>query len=290
MTLRSSHIVRVLLLGLAASLLLTLGACSRVGLAYRNLDMIIPWSLGDYLEMSDEQRAFFDERLDEHLLWHCSQELPRYRDWLASLQQMSSSEELDPQQMQARFDEAREAVDSIARQITPTTIELLRDLDDAQVRQLEDALRKDIDERRKEHLQPPLDKQIAGRAERMEKRLATWYGRLTSAQNARVRQWSEALGDQNQQWIDNRAQWHALLLQTLQTRDQADFPERISALMQQRQQYWTPEYRRIFAAAEVQARELLRDVHLMAEPRQRAHLHKRLDDLQRELAEIPCPA
>lgn len=290
MTLRSSHIVRALLLGLAASLLLTLGACSRVGLAYRNLDMIIPWSLGDYLEMSDEQRAFFDERLDEHLLWHCSQELPRYRDWLASLQQMSSSEELDPQQMQARFDEAREAVDAIAQQITPTTIELLRDLDDAQVRQLEDALRKDIDERRKEHLQPPLDKQIAGRAERMEKRLATWYGRLTSAQKTRVRQWSEALGNQNQQWIDNRAQWHALLLQTLQTRDQADFPERISALMQQRQQYWTPEYRRIFAAAEVQARELLRDVHLMAEPRQRAHLHKRLDDLQRELAEIPCPA
>ncbi|PTU75358.1 DUF6279 family lipoprotein [Pseudomonas mangrovi] len=290
MTPRSSDLVRALLLGLAASLLLTLVACSRVGLAYRNLDMIIPWSLDDYLQMSDEQRAFFDERLDEHLLWHCSQELPRYRDWLASLQQMSRSEELDPQQMQARFDEAREAIDAIARQITPTTIELLRDLDDAQVRQLEEALRKDIDERRKEHLQPPVSEQIADRAERMEKRLATWYGRLTQAQKARVRQWSEALGNQNQQWIDNRAQWHARLLQTLQTRDQADFPERISALMQQRQQYWTPEYRRIFAAAEVQARELLRDVHLMAEPRQRAHLHKRLDDLQRELAEIPCQA
>jgi hypothetical protein len=290
MTPRSSDLVRALLLGLAASLLLTLGACSRVGLAYRNLDMIIPWSLDDYLQMSDEQRAFFDERLDEHLLWHCSQELPRYRDWLASLQQMSRSEELDPQQMQARFDEAREAIDAIARQITPTTIELLRDLDDAQVRQLEEALRKDIDERRKEHLQPPVSEQIADRAERMEKRLATWYGRLTPAQKTRVRQWSEALGNQNQQWIDNRAQWHARLLQTLQTRDQADFPERISALMQQRQQYWTPEYRRIFAAAEVQARELLRDVHLMAEPRQRAHLHKRLDDLQRELAEIPCQA
>lgn len=290
MILRTSPFVRTLLLGLVASLLLALGGCSRVGLAYRNLDLIIPWSLGDYLQMSDEQRAFFDERLDEHLLWHCSQELPRYREWVASLKQMSSTPELDPQQMQARFDEAREAVDAIAQQITPTTIELLRDLDDAQVRQLGDALKKDIAERRKEHLRPPVGKQIQARAERMEKRLATWYGRLTPAQKARIGEWSEALGDQNQQWIENRAQWHARLLQTLQARAQADFPERVSALMQQRQQYWTPEYRRIFAEAEQHASELLRDVHMLAEPRQRAHLHKRLDDLQKELAAIPCKA
>lgn len=290
MSLPSCHFARALLLGLAAALLLALGACSRVGLAYRNLDVIIPWSLGDYLEMSDEQRAFFDEKLDEHLLWHCSQELPRYREWVASLRQMSSARELDPQQMQARFDEAREAVDSIARQITPTTIELLRDLDDTQVRELAEALHEDISERRKEHLKPPLDEQIEARAARMEKRLATWYGRLTPAQKARVRKWSQALGDQNQQWIDNRAQWHARLLQTLQSRDQADFPDRISALMQQRQQYWTPEYRRIFAEAEQHASALLRDVHMLAEPRQREHLHKRLEHLQRELAAIPCKA
>lgn len=277
------------LLGMILMALL-LSACSRVGLAYRNLDVIIPWSLDDYLQMTPEQRSFFDSELDQHLLWHCSQELPRYRDWIASLQDMSSSDSLDEQQMRQRFDEARDAIDSIARQITPTSIELLRALDDQQVRKLAKSLHEDIEKRRKEYLEPPLNKQIEARATRMEKRFATWYGRLTPAQIARVRQWSEALGGQNRQWIDNRARWHARLLQTLETRQQPDFPQRVAALLQQRQEHWTPEYQRIFANAEAQARELILDMHRLAEPRQREHLRKRLDGLQRELAGISCKA
>ena len=38
---------------------LLLGACSRVGLAYRNLDVIIPWNLNDYLDMNSEQKSWF---------------------------------------------------------------------------------------------------------------------------------------------------------------------------------------------------------------------------------------
>ena len=45
---------------------LALGACSRVGLAYRNLDVIIPWSLSDYVDMNGEQKDWFNERLKEH--------------------------------------------------------------------------------------------------------------------------------------------------------------------------------------------------------------------------------
>ena len=43
-------------------LTLALGACSRVGLAYRNLDVIIPWTLSDYLDMNGEQKGWFNER------------------------------------------------------------------------------------------------------------------------------------------------------------------------------------------------------------------------------------
>ena len=38
-------------------LTLALGACSRVGLAYRNLDVIIPWTLSDYLDMNGDRRT-----------------------------------------------------------------------------------------------------------------------------------------------------------------------------------------------------------------------------------------
>ncbi len=60
------HIAFVLMFTLA------LGACSRMGLAYRNLDVIIPWTLSDYLDMNGEQKDWLNERLKEHLSWHCT--------------------------------------------------------------------------------------------------------------------------------------------------------------------------------------------------------------------------
>ena len=65
-------------IGVIITLSLTVAACSRVGLAYRNLDVIIPWTLNDYLEMNHEQKDWFNERLKEHLSWHCTTQLPGY--------------------------------------------------------------------------------------------------------------------------------------------------------------------------------------------------------------------
>ena len=82
------HIAVVLTVALA------LGACSRVGLAYRNLDVIIPWTLSDYLDMNGEQKSWLDERLKEHLSWHCTTQLPGYLDWLDRLQTMIATNQV----------------------------------------------------------------------------------------------------------------------------------------------------------------------------------------------------
>lgn len=67
---------------------LMLGACSRIDLAYRNLDRLVPWSLGDYLDMNREQKTLLDDRLKQHLAWHCQTQLPGYLDWLDRLRTM----------------------------------------------------------------------------------------------------------------------------------------------------------------------------------------------------------
>ena len=68
-----------------------LTACSRLDLAYRNLDRLIPWKLGDYVALNSEQKAWLKPQLQEHLSWHCSVELPRYVDWLERSRQALSS-------------------------------------------------------------------------------------------------------------------------------------------------------------------------------------------------------
>jgi hypothetical protein len=77
---------------------------------------------------------------------------------------------------------------------------------------MRDAFRDDISERQKEYVDTPVAKQIARRTERMEKRLTNWFGELNPAQRQRVQAWSQALGDQNRQWIANRQHWQQQLM------------------------------------------------------------------------------
>ena len=186
---------------------LALGACSRVGLAYRNLDVIIPWTLSDYLDMNGEQKSWLDERLKEHLSWHCTTQLPGYLDWLDRLQTMVATNQVTDAALQARAHEAEQAIAETAREITPSAIELLQRLDDKQVAEMNDAFAKDQRKRQEEYLKPSLDQQIKERGARMEKRLNDWLGPLSTTQQQRVATWSSALGEQNTQWLANRVHW-----------------------------------------------------------------------------------
>ena len=85
---------RLKLLMVLLTLSLVLAGCNRVGLAYRNLDVIIPWTLNDYLDMNAGQKSWFNDTLKEHLAWHCTTQLPGYLDWLDRLQQMVDSNQV----------------------------------------------------------------------------------------------------------------------------------------------------------------------------------------------------
>ena len=60
------------------ALTLVVAGCSRMNLAYRNLHLLIPWSLADYLHLDRDQQRRFRAQLREHLDWHCRTQLPGY--------------------------------------------------------------------------------------------------------------------------------------------------------------------------------------------------------------------
>ena len=160
---------------------LALGACSRMGLAYRNLDVIIPWTLSDYLDMNGEQKNWLSERLKEHLDWHCTTQMPGYLDWLDRLQSMIETNQVTDAALQARTAEAEAAIAETAREITPSAIELLQGLDDNQVAEMNEAFAKDQRKRQEQYLKPSLEQQIKQRGARMEKRLNEWLGPLNAS-------------------------------------------------------------------------------------------------------------
>lgn len=279
---------RLKLLMLLLTLSLVLAGCNRVGLAYRNLDVIIPWTLNDYLDMNAGQKSWFNDTLKEHLAWHCTTQLPGYLDWLDRLQQMVDSNQVTDAALQTRTVEAKQAIAEIAREITPSAVQLLQGLDDQQVKDMSDALAKDLHKRQDEYLKPPLTQQIKERAQRMSKRLDAWIGPLSPAQQNRVTAWSAELGAQNQAWIGNRAHWQAQFIEALQQRHNADFPQKIQQLLVDRESLWTPQYRAAYAQTEAAARGLLVDVMAQSSPAQRLKLTQKIDKVRSDFQALKC--
>ena len=279
---------RLKLLMVLLTLSLVLAGCNRVGLAYRNLDVIIPWTLNDYLDMNAGQKSWFNDTLKEHLAWHCTTQLPGYLDWLHRLQQMVDSNQVTDAALQTRTVEAKQAIAEIAREITPSAVQLLQGLDDQQVKDMSDALAKDLRKRQDEYLTPPLAQQIKDRAERMSKRLDAWIGPLSTGQQNRVTAWSIELGAQNQAWIGNRAHWQAQFIEALQQRHSADFPQKIQQLLVDRESLWTPQYRAAYAQTEAAARSLLVDVMAQSSAAQRLKLTQKIDKVRSDFQALKC--
>ncbi|WP_271043680.1 DUF6279 family lipoprotein [Pseudomonas sp. VB3] len=275
---------------LAALLVLSvlLAGCNRVGLAYRNLDVIIPWTLNGYLDMNAGQKSWFNDTLKEHLAWHCTTQLPGYLDWLDRLQQMVDSHQVSDAALQAHALEAKQAIADVARQITPSAIELLRGLDEQQVREMDAALTKDLGKRQDEYLKPPLEQQIKERSERMSKRLDAWLGPLSASQQERVLAWSTALGAQNQQWIGNRAHWQAQFIAAVNQRASSDFPRKMEQLLVDRESLWTADYRQAYAQTEAAARSLLVDVMAESTVQQRQKLVQRIAKVRSDFQALKC--
>ncbi|WP_282397835.1 DUF6279 family lipoprotein [Pseudomonas sp. PS01298] len=279
---------RLKLLVVLLTLSLVLAGCNRVGLAYRNLDVIIPWTLNDYLDMNAGQKSWFNDKLKEHLAWHCTTQLPGYLDWLDRLQQMVDTNQVTDAALQTRTAEAKQAIADVAREITPSAIELLKGLDDQQVKDMNDALAKDLRKRQDEYLKPPLEQQIKERAQRMSKRLDAWMGPLSASQQNRVTAWSIALGEQNQEWIGNRAHWQAQFIEAVKQRQSPDFPQKMQQLLVDRESLWTPQYRTAYAQTEAAARSLIVDLMAESTVQQRLKLRQKIDGVRSDFKALKC--
>jgi hypothetical protein len=269
---------------------LLLAGCSRFELIYRNLDWLLPWRLDHYLNLDRQQQAWLRPRLQAHLDWHCSHELPRNLAWLQRSRELVEQPQVSAAQLLVHFTELDAALQRLAVQITPTAIALLQGLDEAQVADLRTTLADDHRDDRERYLEPPLAAQISERAERLEQRLRPWFGRLDDTQRGHVRQWSEGLGEQNRLWLNNRLRWQTELLAALAARDSAAFPARLTRLLQERESFHDAEYRDAYPRARRAAAELFSLLLDSADTGQRQRLSQRLAQLSRDLAEQLCAA
>ena len=57
---------------------LLLVGCSTTTFIYNRIDFLLPWYLGNYIELTRSQKQYLDELLIPFFSWHRFEELPKY--------------------------------------------------------------------------------------------------------------------------------------------------------------------------------------------------------------------
>lgn len=275
---------------LILSTALLLVACSQTSLAYRNLDWLIPWRVSSYLDLDSQQKAWLEPRIQTHLNWHCSSELPRYVNWLKNTRPLLQSAAPDAQQLDEQLIQAEQAFQAIVEQTNPTAVQLLSTLSDAQVERLYARMDKDNREDREEFLEPDLQIQIVERAERLEKRLRPWFGPLNDKQREHVATWASDRREQSRLWLEGRERWQAAFRETLDRRRAADFSQRMTQLLENRRGAHDPEAAQAYLESRQAMASLFSQLLADADDKQRTHLLQKIDALRLDLAEQICAA
>ena len=171
----------------AASLL---AGCSTMRLAYEHADTYLRWQASRYVELRGPAADDLDRRIDAFLDWHRRRALPQYEK-LAREAARRLEKGLAPQDVVWGYDsfvaQARESLRQGGAELGP----VLDRLNAQQVARLERAFAEDNRKFAREHLRGDEKERRKRRAKQTADRLEDWVGKLSTAQFARVKQYSE---------------------------------------------------------------------------------------------------
>ncbi len=275
-----------------ALLVLTSASGCSIKMLYNNADRFARWAVNDYIQMTDEQEAYFTAEVDAIHYWHRTKELPLYADYLDSLP-TTIDNGVDEAEVQAVFDTFYSWWEVFEAKAMPMVTEMLLSLTDEQVARLPEKLEKDNAEFAEDEFDRPLDEVQAEWRKEYADTLSRFSGRLTKEQKNYLAAQSVRYVPQFELWADYRARWQADLLALL--REQRDDPEAFTeafyAISENRERYYGEELTAVFDANESLATEVTAWLLNNLTDKQRERFYERLGEVAttfRELAaEVP---
>ena len=221
-------------------LVTTLVGCSANRLLYNRADTFIRWAADDYVALDREQQAVFDQRLDDFLAWHRSEELPRYREFIVT--------SLDTLEDGVTLEEAvaiSEEIDLAADRFQAQFIELLlataADLSDEQIQDFLTELERNQTEYADERLVRDEEAYYADSTKTMTDLVKRLIGRLNRDQRSEIAERSKDLTRLDGLWHDDRARWGSALRVILESKAPG-WQTEIRRLGETRSEARIPEY------------------------------------------------
>jgi hypothetical protein len=261
-------------------LVLFLAGCSSTTFVYNRLDFLLPWYLGDYVNLDRQQKKQLDQLLQPFLSWHRTEELPVYLaildDARARLDQPVSAydlAELSAKVEAAWFRLEEEALDWL--------LDLGDQLSDQQMAEFIAELRAKQVEYEEEYL-PRSEEEYREEAwDNLRDSLQDYLGRLGSEQSAILQLASEQLVRSDAAWLSERARWLDTMERILQ-RD-SGWQQSLLAAIANRDENVSQEYNDTFSHNLAVVQGAIADVLNIRTPKQDKRLKREIDGLREDL-------
>jgi len=218
----------------------TLVGCSANRLLYNRADTFIRWAADDYVALDREQQAAFDQRLDDFLAWHRSEELPRYREFIVtSLATLEDGVTLE--EAVAISEEIDLAADRFQAQFIELLLATAEDLSEEQIQDFLTELERNQTEYADERLVRDEEAYYADSTKTMTDLVKRLIGRLNREQRSEIAERSKDLTRLDGLWHDDRARWGSALRVILEVKAPG-WQAEIRRLGETRSEARIPEY------------------------------------------------
>ena len=265
-----------------------LASCSSTKFAYQYADRGIVWWVDDYISMTDDQEDQLKRDIRDLLDWHCTEELPRYSQWLAELKQDVRSGHLQNTRVSCHQEQLLSFIPPLVDRAKPAVKRLLSSLIDKQVKELADNMADSQVKLEDEFLADDPEQTRQARTERTKKRIERWLGTLNDPQTRILEQWSSNRGRQTEIWLEGRRTWQKKLLEALEQRKEGGFDRAIDYLIDNYDELRGPEYQQMMLESRVSMTGLLTALLDEADQQQLDFLLERAASLRDDFSDLAC--
>ena len=272
--------IRILAAGLLAAVLVA--ACGPA-FTYKHLDLLIPWYVDGYVDLTSDQRAILRGQLEPLLQWHREEELASYIAILDGVE-TDLSGEVTPAQVQGWIDAVTAAAERTEVSMLDLALDFGARLSDAQMAEFRDSLWEQQREYEEEFLGRSDEEYREDGYDAMVAVFERFAGGLEAAQEARLRAAAERLQRFDAPWLEDRASWLRELEPLLQR--PAGWQQRVRAAYRTRSDRRSALYTERLEQNLAAVRPAVADVLNTLTPKQRRRLAEEVEDLRQKLRKL----
>ena len=271
--------------------LLSLTACSSLKVVYSRLDWIIPYTVDDYVSLTQPQQDALEKELRILLDWHCKKPVNQYAKLLRNIRADVKNDNVNNEIIGAYMQELTTYWQDVAEKIALRSEKVMIDINQTQIDELFQNLGEKNLNYQRDYVDIPYSELRLKLIEGMKDRYENWLGELSEKQLAAINRWSYGATKRTAGWVGSRLVWQQALRDILgQQADQKRFSESLFVLLRYPEKLWTESYKMERESGQREIKKLLYLTYQSLLPRQREHLMEKLGSWGDDIESLSCIA